>query len=417
MARHDGTSERSAAPTRNGRVAKEVRGADKSKKVRAADNAKKIRAAEKAAAAAARQTPATGAAVAGEDAGGAPDVASAAVPRLSRRRVVARLGRLMDRLPDGAVRQAVRQVARHIARRDDGRQARGRRLGALLDAVAATPAGAERWRGCEAAAWGVARARREARARRGAAAIETTALVDRLQRCLATAVEAVGRGDTAAAACVLATAALLSDVAGCHDLEGMARAALEAEILDSVTADGAVRPARATDMAAIIAAAGRWAEARAATTSVSGRVPWNERTDARFRAAGDTALALLGPIDAARPGSIGRREAAAGGAGMVLLEVIEEAGGRKARATARHLQRSDGRAMAARGGTAGLLPRQRGLAEGGQAVIRSGWGPGDLRLWLDWEPAMPRLEIAVGSRTLVAGPWRVEVIADGRSVE
>ena len=56
-------------------------------------------------------------------------------------------------------------------------------------------------------------------------------------------------------------------------------------------------------------------------------------------------------------------------------------------------------------------------AAAGVAIMRTGWDRRSVRVMLDYRHPVPRLEIAVGDRLLVDGPWQCEVWADGRAVE
>lgn len=63
------------------------------------------------------------------------------------------------------------------------------------------------------------------------------------------------------------------------------------------------------------------------------------------------------------------------------------------------------------------LPKKAAAAhseEAGLAHLRTDWQPNADRVSVDFAGAMPELEIAVGNRVLVHGPWNVAVQADGR---
>ncbi|NBV44487.1 MAG: hypothetical protein EBR86_02320 [Planctomycetia bacterium] len=308
-----------------------------------------------------------------------------------------------------------RRHLRRLATRITGKARRGgdlRRLEAAvaeaLEAIARLPAGAERWTTTEAVAWALgwtAQPGGASTGRTGAA----TALIDQLCRVAAPAVDVVRDGDTAAAACLLVVAELFPDIAACQALEPPAREAVEAEIDRQTSDDGAIRAPGAADVAARVALVARWAAIGEAVTAAGGGVPWNARTDARLRAAGETALALMGPAGSDPRGPVARRSAG-GTAAMAdvepLLDRVARDGSRRARNTARHL---------AQGGAGGrLLPRERGLGDGGQAVIRSGWDGSAVRLFIDWQASAPWLEVAVGRRVLVAGPWSAGVSVGGQ---
>jgi hypothetical protein len=50
-------------------------------------------------------------------------------------------------------------------------------------------------------------------------------------------------------------------------------------------------------------------------------------------------------------------------------------------------------------------------------VIRSGWDGTDVRLFIDWQASAPWLEVAVGRRVLVAGPWSAGASVGGQTLE
>jgi hypothetical protein len=134
---------------------------------------------------------------------------------------------------------------------------------------------------------------------------------------------------------------------------------------------------------------------------------WSKPTERRWRAAATAVLRLLG----------GRGRALSGAGRMPesltapLLDALAECGRRRARtikAVREDRTTIDGR---------GLLGRDLHDAAAGVAIIRTGWDRRSVRVMLDYRHPVPRLEIAVGDRLLVDGPWQWEAWADGRAVE
>jgi hypothetical protein len=310
---------------------------------------------------------------------------------------------LAERLPAGDDRRRLRRLAVGV----DGGGRRGRDLAWLttvvgdgLDVAGAMPPGSPRWITSEALAWAVARVVTVGAGSRppgGDRSAGATPLVERLIGVITPAAEAAARGDASAISCLLVAAALLPGNDRCRRFEAQAREALEADIDRLATADGAIGPVGA-DSAARVAGVARWAAVLDAVVAAGGDPPWSGRSRARFRAAGETALMLLGP-GGEWPGADRRAIGA-------LLAAIERDGGRRARDTARQMRRGPG-------DDARLLRRERGLAEGCQAVIRSGWDAADVRVFIDWRAASPWLEVAVGRRCLVGGPWSVQATVGG----
>jgi hypothetical protein len=134
---------------------------------------------------------------------------------------------------------------------------------------------------------------------------------------------------------------------------------------------------------------------------------WSRQTERRWRKAATAVLRLLG----------GRGRALAGAGRMPesltkpLLDALADCGQRRKR-TITALRRD----RAAAGGR-GLVGRALHDAAAGVAIIRTGWDRRSVRVMLDYRHPVPRLEIAVGDRLLVDGPWQWEAWADGRSVE
>jgi hypothetical protein len=229
-------------------------------------------------------------------------------------------------------------------------------------------------------------------------------LLERIVGQARTAQAQLAMGDTQPARFVLVLARLFRDVEACRCLEDGAVTALAAEIERLVSPEGITN---LTGSQAMVERVIRWTAAREIALA-TGRAAWSDATEKRWRAAAVAALRLVGRQ--------GRLLAAAGRMPACfttpLLEALATLGGRRRSRTARAVARD--RATVA---DPDLLDRDLHDAAAGVAIIRTGWDRRSVRLMIDYRHPVPRLEIAVGDRLLVDGPWQWEAWADGRALE
>jgi hypothetical protein len=211
-------------------------------------------------------------------------------------------------------------------------------------------------------------------------------------------------GETLPARFVVTLARLFRDIEACRRLEPAATTAVAGEIERLTSARGVVNVAGS---GAMVDRVSRWTTIRevAATT---GEPAWGEATERRWREAATNAIRLLGDD--------GRR-LAAGGLMPVrftepLLDAVAALGGRRKRAA--EAVRSS---RSASGKPRRFIRRDLHDAAAAVAIMRAGWERGDLRVLVDYRQAMPHLEIAVGDRMLVDGPWQWSVSDGGTSLE
>ena len=274
-------------------------------------------------------------------------------------------------------------------------------IGECLDEATQAASPVDRWLASEAATWALAWMARTKRAGGSAGG-----LLERLVGQARVAGAELAAGDTLPARFVLTLARLFRDVEACRCLEEGASATLVSEIERLVAADGMIH---AVDSAAMIDRVVRWTRARE-TALATGGAAWDAAVEKRWKAAATAAVRLLGT---------GGRVLA--GAGQMpecfstpLLDALEEVGGRRGR-TVRAMRR--GATVRGRGRPRGLLPRDLHDPAAAVAVIRSGWDSDAVRVMIDYRHAIPRLEVAVGDRLLVAGPWRWQASLNGRPLE
>ena len=271
-------------------------------------------------------------------------------------------------------------------------------IGGCLE-LAAESAG-DRWLSCEAATWALAWMARTKRAGGSAGG-----LLERLVRQADAARAALANRDTASARFVLVLARLFADIEACRRLEEPAAKATAEEIGRLVTAAGAVG---LSGSPVVLERVVRWTTIREVALA-TGPLPWSEDIEARWSAAAAWALRLLG-----------RRGRILMGAGSLpacfsrsLLDAVAGRGtggvGRAAARTARGL----------RAGRSVVRPLDRAChdAEAAVAVLRSGWGRGDVRVLLEYRDPTPRIEVAVDDRILFAGGWQWSVAAAGRPLD
>jgi hypothetical protein len=323
-----------------------------------------------------------------------------AAPKVAARAAAARIRAIADTSEQLDTRQPLRRLARQVAR--GGRDVQRitfieTALGACLDEAAAAPP-RERWLICEACTWALAWMARTRRAGGSAGS-----LLERLVREARSGAEACKDRDTLSARFVLTLARLFADIEACRCLEPAAAAAVEEEIARLVSAGGTVG---ISGSAAMVERVVRWTGVRDVARS-TGSLPWADATESLWAAAATSTLRLLGREGriVAGPGLLPRCFSA------LLLEAADGGLAKPARRTARRL------ATGGRDADSRLLPRDLHDPAACVAMIRTGWGRRDLRLLVEYRAALPRLEIAVGDRMLVEGPWGWTASLGGRPLD
>jgi hypothetical protein len=275
-----------------------------------------------------------------------------------------------------------------------------------LDEAKAGPA-TDRWLSCEAASWALAWM---ARARRAGGS--AGGLLERLVGEARTAEPLLADGDTLPARFVLALARLFGDIEACGRLEPAASAVVAAEIERLTSARGVLSLAGGGGMVDRVA---RWTAFRELALATGGPA-WTETAESRWREAATTALRLLG-----REG----RWIVSGGlmpsrSTALLLDSLADLGGKR-RHTVESLRA--GRRVKPRGRRRSRNPGPRCLRrdlldpDAAVAIMRSGWEGDALRVLLDYRQTMPHLEIAVGDRLVVEGPWQWSVAAGADTLD
>jgi len=272
-------------------------------------------------------------------------------------------------------------------------------IGDCLDDVTTAPA-RERWLLCEAATWGLAWMARSRRAGGSAGG-----LLERMVKLARSAQAMLAGGDTSPAVFTLALARLFCDIEACRCLERDAAAALSAEIARLVSTGGVVC---LTGSAAAIDRVSHWGAARDVANATGG-LPWDDDTENALATAVAATLPLLGDHGRMLAGA-GRMPAAFS---APLLHAARTSGHRRLSRTAKWLEGGGkGRGTGRR-----LLPRDLHDPAAAAAILRSGWESGAVRVLVEYRGAVPRLEIAVGDRLLVTGPWQWRVSLAGRPLE
>ena len=326
--------------------------------------------------------------------------------KVKAREAARRIRGLADLSESLDARRRLRQLAGQIA--DGSRDVQGISfieglIGECLDDSAASSVPRERWLACEAATWGLAWLARTRRAGGSAGG-----LLERLVKEARAAVAALEARDTTPARFVVALAGLFRDIEACRCVERHATAAMEEEIGRLVSADGVVAVAGA---AAVVDRVCLWTAVREIAMTTGKTPPWSEATDARWAAASRMALRLLGTHGRILTGA-GRLPAAFSEPLLAAAAASDDAAVRRTAAILRNPPKSLDRAGAKR-----LLPRDLHAADAAVAVIRTGWERNALRVLLEYREPTPRIEIAVGDRLLVEGPWQWRVSAGGRPLE
>jgi hypothetical protein len=320
---------------------------------------------------------------------------------VAARAAAARIRAVADTSEHLDTRQRLRRLARQVAR--GGRDVQRMTfietaLGACLD-EAGSAAPRERWLICDACTWALAWMARTRRAGGSAGG-----LLERLVREARAGEEACKGRDTLPARFVLTLARLFADIEACRCLEPAATAAVEEEIARLVSAGGTVG---ISGSAAMIERVVRWTGVRDVARA-TGTLPWSEQTESLWTAAATSTLRLLG-----REGRIIAGPGLLPGCFSAVLLAAAADGplAKPARRTARRLAHG-GREPDAR-----LLSRDLHDPAACVAMIRTGWGRRDLRLLVEYREPLPRLEIAVGDRMLVDGPWGWGATLGGRPLD
>jgi hypothetical protein len=327
-----------------------------------------------------------------------PTVAAKAAGR--RIRGAAELSESLD------VRRRLRRLARQIERGPKHVQRMNFIEAAISDCLedaASIGTGSDRWLSCEAATWGLAWMARTRRAGGSAGGI-----LERLVRAAHSAQPALDAGDTSSARFLVTLARLFRDIEACRCLERPAATALSAEISRLVSAEGSVS---LHGSSAVVGRVARWAAVRE-IASATGPAAWDEPTAAAFDRAVATALRLLGGQGRMLVGA-GRMPAAFS---APVVDAAADADCKRVRRTAR-LMRDAPKAARAAKRRRRTLGRDMHDAAAATCIVRSGWDRDAVRVLLEYRDAVPHLEIAVGDRLLVDGPWRWRVLADGRPLD
>lgn len=329
----------------------------------------------------------------------APTEATTAAPKVKSSQVSERIRGLADRSESIDGRRALRRLSRLIA----ARPASVHKIALLEAEIAACVERAEvagrdpreTWHELEAATWALAWLARSRRAGGSAGG-----LLEQLVRRGRLAVEALEARDTLPAVFVITLAGLFPDIESCAELGGHAVQAVAEEIERLTSDSGALR---LSGSAAVLDRVCRWVRCREALAGDG----WSAAAEERFRASVAAAVRLLGDGGRMLVG-IGRMPR------LFSEPLLREACSRRAEASLRRTARAlqSGVAPAKR-----LLPRDLHDGAAAVAVLRSGWGPGSLRVAVEYRDPTPRLEIAVGDRLLVDGPWQWSVTSGGELLE
>jgi len=321
--------------------------------------------------------------------------------RISRKQLAEPIGQAADRCGGRPLARRLKQLKRLLAGkpRDDRRLTQvGIRLADCLDAGLQTTVAADRWVACEAVAWGVAWLIRNQR-NDGAAG----GLLERLVQ-LARSAAAEDSGDAAdAAAFAVVLAGLFDDVEGCRALGPEVRARLERAIAARVGPAGGIRGSSSAEMLASLCG---WLRCRE-LIGLTGGPPLSKASNELLDRAVVAALPLLGRG--------GRVVEAAPVSAAACDPLLRAAGRSRRRVAATAAAVCEGRDLAGnlRFDDKGLLDGSFHDAEAAVAVLRSGWTRDAVRVLVSYQTPVPQLEIAVGSRLVVAGPWEQAVQQGG----
>jgi hypothetical protein len=249
----------------------------------------------------------------------------------------------------------------------------------------------------EAAGWALAWL---ARSRRAGGS--SGGLLEQFVRRAGSGATALEARDTLPAAFVLTLSRLFCDIDACRRLERGVAAALDEEIGRLVSDAGSVG---LTGTPAMVERICRWARCRRIAAE-TGDLPWGDASEAKFAAAVAVGLRVLGDR--------GRMLVAAGRMPQVFSAPLLDAA-RDARSRGR-VRRTAAALAAGRPGK-GLLARDHDDPEAAVAILRSGWGPEAVRVLVDYRDVAPRLELSVGDRLLLDGPWGWSLARDGQPLE
>ena len=357
--------------------------------------------------------PATnGAATAGTttDSDGRKPPAAPAVParhsargrRMTRKRVHEQLVKAAASCQNRPLVQRIKRLNRVLTNKpcDEQRRRQGSvLLEDCLDAVAETVVQADRWAACEAVAWGLAWLVRNKQSDAAAGG-----LLQRLVQVVHATAGAETFESAAAAPFALTVAGLFADVEDCRAIGAAVRKQVEQEITATVGEAGGIRAASANEM---LGKLGNWLRCQE-SIAATGAAPFSKPTLKLIDQAVAAAVRLLGR--AGRPVT----DVAPLPPGMVepLLRAASR-GRRKLAATVTALTEGKDLAGTGRWNEKGLLARSLLDQQAAVAVLRSGWTRDAVRVLVTYQADVPTLEIAVGSRLVVAGPWEQAIDRNG----
>ncbi len=325
-----------------------------------------------------------------------------AMRRLTRKRLADQLHQAAGRCQSGPLAQRIKRLNRVLTGKpcDQRRLRQGSALLAdCLDGALQADRKADRWPACEAVAWGVAWQVRNKKADASAGGL--------LERLVQVAERAAGDGlvePRLASPFALTLAGLFADVEGCRSIGAAVRDELERDVAKNVGGAGGLRCGTTDDMLTTLCSWLRCREVIAAT----GARPLRKPTLTAIDQAVAVAVRLLGRG--------GRQVVATVAEAPKLVAPLLRAaarGRRKLAATVVAL--TEGRDLAGDGRWTekGLLPGSFHDQQAAVAVLRSGWTRDAVRVLVTYQTAVPHLEIAVGSRLVVAGPWEQAIDRDG----
>ena len=325
-----------------------------------------------------------------------------AMRRLTRKRLTDQLRQAAARCESRPLAQLVRRLGGVLTGKPcDERRLRQSRvlLADCLDGALRADNQADRWPVCEAVAWGVAWLVRNKQADATAGGL--------LERLVQLADRAIGGGSVdrrLAAPFALTLAGLFADIEGCRAIDRVTRDELERDVAATVGEAGGLRCDASDDMLSAVCGWLRCCEAIAAT----GANPLPKSAVKAIDRAVAAAVRLLGrggrPVMATTSG--GRRNV------EPLLRAASR-GRRKLAATVAALTAGRNLSGDGRWNEKGLLPGSFHDQQAAVALLRSGWTRDAVRVLVTYQSDVPRLEIAVGSRLVVAGPWEQTVERDG----
>jgi hypothetical protein len=327
---------------------------------------------------------------------------NAACPvRVKRPEAARRIRELADITSAWSVRDRLRRLADRVrAGADDPQRAElvEAAIADCLDEASTVAAGNDRWLACEAATWALgwmARARR--------AGGSAGRLLERLVQEAAGALPPFAAGDTRPTGFGLALGRLFGDVEACRRFAGLAAEAVAAEIDRLVSPQGIVSVLGSEAMVERVV---RWCRVRELADR-TGQPAWEADTDRRWRKATTAAVRLLGRH--------GRMLTPAGLLPLVFTRPLLAAAADQGKSSRRTVAAV--RTSGPDGSPRGCLRRDLHDEEAAMAVLRSGWDAESVRVLVDYRQPLPHLEVAVGDRLLVAGPWAWSLSADGRPLE